>query len=407
MAAAETHEDLPPIDLYEDDIAHYTAESERIQATQRVTVAAAKALRTAEKQEKEDERRAQLIGRLRAGGDAIFSVPSEPEGLWGEGQQSLWARGESLIIAGPSGVGKTTLMQQVVLARCGVGEPNVLGMPVKAPARVLYLALDRPRQILRSMQRMVREEHRDLLNENLVVWEGPLPEPVTKNPLILRQLAEECGAEAIFVDSLKDVVYDLEKPESSAVYNAARQHCLAANIDIGEIHHTRKRSSTNGKPNKLDDLFGGGWLTAGAGSVVMIWGEAGDEVVEFSHLKQVAERLGPWKLEHDHTKGRTKLVGKVDILELLAVSSNGLTVRSVASALSNALNPTDADQARAKRALRKLVDNGKVVVEKGIVGGAAGSSGNLYKLAPGVTVELSETHANRMKPTHEANNSPF
>jgi hypothetical protein len=55
------------------------------------------------------------------------------------------------MISGPQGVGKTTILQQLVLGVVGLRD-EVLGIPIKPvdDRPVLYLALDRPEQIARS-----------------------------------------------------------------------------------------------------------------------------------------------------------------------------------------------------------------------------------------------------------------
>jgi replicative DNA helicase len=82
--------------------------------------------------------------------------------FWGDGDQVLWADGESLVIDGPQGVGKTTLAQQLALGRAGFDEyAKLLGFPIiPGQRRVLYLAMDRPKQAARSFRRMVGEAWR-------------------------------------------------------------------------------------------------------------------------------------------------------------------------------------------------------------------------------------------------------
>ena len=43
------------------------------------------------------------------GGTFILDIPEAIPALWGDGDDVLWAQGESLMIAGPLGLGKTTL----------------------------------------------------------------------------------------------------------------------------------------------------------------------------------------------------------------------------------------------------------------------------------------------------------
>jgi replicative DNA helicase len=139
------------------------------------------------------------------GGEFVLDQPAAIPALWGTGDRVVWARGEALMIVGPAGVGKTTLAQQVVLARVGLTR-QVLDLPVEpTSSRVLYLACDRPPQIARSLARMCRPADREQLDERLVVWKGPPPRDLAKHPTVLLDMAQAAGADTVVVDSLKDV----------------------------------------------------------------------------------------------------------------------------------------------------------------------------------------------------------
>jgi hypothetical protein len=101
------------------------------------------------------------------GGSFILDTDPTPQPLWGDGDQVLWADGESLVIDGPQGVGKTTLAQQLALGRAGFDvHTKLLGFPIiPGQRRVLYLAMDRPKQAARSFRRMVGEAWRAELDE--------------------------------------------------------------------------------------------------------------------------------------------------------------------------------------------------------------------------------------------------
>ena len=79
------------------------------------------------------------------GATFILDIPPTIPALWGEAQDVVWADGESLMIAGPMGLGKTTLGLRLLRARLGLGDSTLLGYPV-APfdGNILYLAMDRP-----------------------------------------------------------------------------------------------------------------------------------------------------------------------------------------------------------------------------------------------------------------------
>jgi KaiC/GvpD/RAD55 family RecA-like ATPase len=199
-----------------------------------------------------------------------------------------WASGESVFLVGPAGVGKTTLAQQLTLARAGL-RTDVLGFPVVPDGRrVLYVAADRPQQAQRSFARMVSEADRETLTERLRVWRGPLEADLGARPHILLELCEKHDAGTVVLDSLKDVALELSKDETGSRVNNALQLTVAEGVDVVVLHHQRKATSAGTKPTTLSDVYGSTWLTAGAGSVILLWGEAGWPIVELSHLKQPA-----------------------------------------------------------------------------------------------------------------------
>ncbi|HEV8653149.1 MAG TPA: DnaB-like helicase N-terminal domain-containing protein [Actinomycetes bacterium] len=305
----------------------------------------------------------------------IFDPFADLPAIWGDGQEVAWPSGESLVIAGPQGVGKSTLAQRLTLARIGVGPATLLGMPVAPTAsRVLYLACDRPGQIARSMRRMVTEEDRVTLAERLMVWRGPPPVDLAKEPRALLSLARNADADTVVIDSLKDAALDLVKDEVGARYNQARQICLTEGIDLLELHHQRKAAADNKRPRKLDDVYGSNWLTAGAGSVLLLWGEPGDPIVELSHLKQPVEEIGPMKLLHDAETGGISVQQGVDLLTLVRTQP-GLTAADAARLLfdveGRSAEPKEVEKAR--RRLDSLVRRGLVKQQPGTRGRVGGA----------------------------------
>ncbi len=116
------------------------------------------------------------------GGKFILDQPEGVPAVWGRENEVLWAPGESLMIVGPTGVGKTTLAWQLVRGRTGLCD-EVLGFPIEAgERRTLYLACDRPSQIARVMRRSVSEADRAVLDDRLLVWRGPPPADLAKHP---------------------------------------------------------------------------------------------------------------------------------------------------------------------------------------------------------------------------------
>lgn len=318
-----------------------------------------------------------------AGAAYLFDHEDTQTALWGDGEHILWAEGEALMIAGGMGLGKTTLAGQLVRAQLGL-DAEVLGLPVTiVDAPILYLAMDRPRQIRRSMLRQFHPTERDAL-ANLLIRPGPPIADIAARPTLLVEMAIEAGAGTIYIDSLKDAAVGLSSDEVGAAYNRARQFALANNVQVCELHHLIKRNPMGGSPNSVADVYGSNWLTAGAGSVVMLTGDPGDPIVEFRHAKQPHTEVGPFRLLHNQTLGRFTIDHEVDLLVLAAAAgANGLSAQGAAAAIFEREKPTRAQVEKARRRLDKLVNGGQLVRIEGMKGGAVdgvkgGGSANYF-----------------------------
>lgn len=286
------------------------------------------------------------------GGAFVLDAPTQIEAVWGSHSSVLWAEGEPTMIYGPDGVGKTTLAQQLVLRRIGIGPPELLGHSV-APGKgkVLYLALDRPQQAARSMRRMANDQDRQTLDNRLRVWRGSVPFDVVREPGSLMKFARERGADTIVIDSLKDLVPKLSDEDTGTATHRAWQLCVESQIDVLALHHPRKAQADNKKPRQLADVYGSRWLTAGCGSVLLLWGEAGDPIVELQHLKQPADTVGPLTLLHDNQRGTTSVVDTNDVVRIVAAQTTPTTVADVARVLFSKQDPSDNEIEKARRRL--------------------------------------------------------
>jgi hypothetical protein len=320
------------------------------------------------------------------GGTFIYQAADHVTAVWGEDDDVLWAEGEPLIITGPTGIGKTTLGTCVVAGRLGL-LPDTLGYLVTpGRRRTLVLAMDRPRQIQRAMARLLRQYPEDVLNRRLIVWQGPPPMDLARHPLMLHQLAELADADTVVLDSLKDAALKLSEEETGQGLSRAMNYCVSNGVEVLAYHHQTKRSgNAQGKPNSLADVYGSQWITAGAGSVLLLWGNAGDLVVELSHLKQPAADVGPLQVGHDHVAGRSFLYegsgNRDSLLDLLR--SGPQTASTVASWIYG--DACDrAAVAKARRRLDKLVELGQAArLDDGPTRGgtAGGSQGTRYVTA--------------------------
>jgi len=315
-------------------------------------------------------------------GGAIFDEPEATPALWGSATEVLWAEGEPFMICAPPGVGKTTVAGQLVMGMVGMpGYEALLDLPVTPRAKVLYIAADRPRQIMRSLRRQADPAHRALLDEHLVIWKGPPPVDLALAPERLTLMAQEAGADVVVLDSLKDMAVGITDDKVGSGLNRAIQLAIAAGIEVLVLHHQRKGQNGE-KPKTLEDVYGSTWLTAGMGSVALLWGLAGDMAVELLHLKQPAEAVGPLQIEHDHSVGRTTLAGgRWDALTYLRnIHPAGATTKEAAHAWFNK-TPTRAEQMRAKRKLEALVKAGLVeLIQRAAKGGNEGTMPAIYRV---------------------------
>jgi replicative DNA helicase len=311
----------------------------------------------------------------------VLDAPTEAPALWGSREQVAWARGESLLIVGPTGVGKTTLAGLLVAGQLGL-RSEVLGMPVVASeGALLYMAMDRPAQARRALRRQFNDSDRETLRGRLKVWSGPPPYDLAQRPETLLELARDADAHTVVLDSLKDAALKLSDDAVGAAYNRARQGLLADGRELIELHHTRKPTAGGGTTDKLADSYGSVWITAGAGSVIGIWGDAGDPIVELRHLKMPAGEVGPLRVSVDHALGElTVLGGELTALDLLR-GGGSIQARDLAAAATGTDSPSRGAVEKARRQLEKLADDG--LVER--LAGIAPKRGGVAPVAYGIS----------------------
>jgi len=304
------------------------------------------------------------VKQLIDGAAFFLDAPEHIPPVWGEGSNVLWSSGEPFILCGPPGLGKSTIAQQLVMARAGIAEDlNVLGMMVTPDSDrcTLYIAADRPQQIRRSGRRMVTERNRRELENRIVVWAGALPFLIVEQPERLAVFAAELGAGTVVIDSLKDLAMPLSEERVGGAVNSALQSVTAAGIEVLVLHHQRKATADNKKPRSLSDVYGSAWLTAGAGSVALLWGEPGDPVVELSHLKQPGDEVGPLQIVHDHDAGVSTVIDQVTPYDLVKNSgSEGITVAAAAVHLFGP-SPSRNQVEKTRRKLEALVGSDRAV----------------------------------------------
>ena len=193
----------------------------------------------------------------------------------------------------------------------------------------------------------------------------------SEKPTLLREMAVDAEADTVVIDSLKDVASGLVEDVPSAGYNRARQLLLAAGVELIEDHHQVKRGPKGEAPVELADVYGNQQITGGAGSVFLLWGQAGDYFIRVSHLKQPQELIGPLNITHDHTRGMSSVELLPDLVAMAAHAPAGITAADAAVVLSGKPKPSKNEIERARRQLARLVDQGKLVAGMGRSGADA------------------------------------
>lgn len=336
--------------------------------------------------EKIAERHARSRNARRMTGSEFFlDLPEETPTLWGDDKRVLWIDGEPLLICGDDGTGKSTIDHQLIAARLGFRD-ELLGYSV-APASgtVLYLAMDRPEQARRAGNRLfpgsVDIDFRSSLADNLVVWRGPLPVDVLAGPEVLADwIHSEFGPVVeVHADSLKDVASKLSDDAVGSGINSAIQEVVSRGINWVALHHQRKASGENRRPDSLSDVYGSRWLTAGQGSVLMLVkaGESDKDQVEMRQLKEPSDRVPALLLQHDRSRGRTRVVeASQDPEQILRMAgSAGATAMEVAAGMfaKDKADVTGAEKKKADRLLARLVKTEEVTKKAGRTGGEGGT----------------------------------
>jgi replicative DNA helicase len=205
---------------------------------------------------------------------------------------------------------------------------------------------------------------------------------MARNTALLSALADAADADTVIVDSLKDATVKLIDDETGAGWNRARQLAIVAGAELIELHAPRKAQADNRKPSKLDDMYGSRWLAQGAGSVICVWGQPGDLVVEGSHLKPPAAQLPPWTMTIDPAAGTVARDAPIDLVEQIALrGTNGLTADGAARLLFGTDKPTKPQVEKARYRLTRKTGAGVLFCREGSRGGADGGEAATWFLA--------------------------
>ena len=246
-------------------------------------------------------------------GDVVLDTPDCTPN-WGVERDALTTAGQSVLVFGPDGTGKSTLLQHYAKARLGLagwgglllGEPVA---PLPDDQRVLYLAADRPQQIREGFKRGMTEEEREVLRERLEFHDGPPPiDLFTKagRNWLLRRIREG-NVGLLILDSYKDLVDPMD-PRQVTGLNRLLKELDADGLEVMVAHHSTQEADKKSTPN-LTAAYGHRNVFSGFGSVLQIKGKPGATEVKLHQVKPIRETHAPIDVLIDHAAGRLRLRG--------------------------------------------------------------------------------------------------
>ncbi|MEX0789688.1 MAG: hypothetical protein WD178_02830, partial [Actinomycetota bacterium] len=100
------------------------------------------------------------------------------------------------------------------------------------------------------------------------------------------------------------------------------------------------------------------------------WGKPGDPVVSMHHLKQPSEEVGPLSVAIDFPTGGLSIESSRDPFTILQQAAKGLGAKEAATLLFGSQEPSRAEEAKARRKLQKLVEEGNATCKPGSTNGA-------------------------------------
>ena len=257
-----------------------------------------------------------------------------------------------MLTTGPSGVGKSTFAlgagQHFALGK------NFLDMNVKTRHRigVFSLEMDIPelKYFLKLQAGAYTQEELNILEENFRIF--PLGEPLYMNREAeqrrIQQVVEKEKLDGIIIDSMGSSTEQSLSDELSVKNLVDWNDHIRKEYGIFTwfIHHHRKASGDNKRPNKLSDVYGNQYITARATSVLCLWETPVKNSVEVLSLKlRLAPKPDPFLVYKDSKLIFTKKKAGITVIasskedEAKAASNEVSDPNKVSDLESHVINP--------------------------------------------------------------------
>jgi len=195
------------------------------------------------------------------------------------------------LLTGLSGVGKTQFSLDMAM-HLATGT-DFLGRKVERPIRMGFLSLEMggpDLQVFSSNQATGwNKDQLDMMEENLIM--EAVGEPIYMDTPSGREIVEQWigdnKLEGVVIDSLGSSVAGELSSEAPAKAIMDWNDHLRQTFDVFTwfLHHHRKPSGDNKKPNKLGDVYGSHWITARATTVSCLWDFGAGNTLQVIPLK--------------------------------------------------------------------------------------------------------------------------
>ena len=264
------------------------------------------------------------------------------------------------LIAGPPGVGKSrfalSMGQHMVLSLPFIGRSMLTTKPLRIGFVSLEMNLPELKYFVELQAKEWSEEQLTTLQERFLMI--PVGEPIYMNrpegKRLIESLVYDNQLDGIFIDSMGSATEESLASESDVKNIMDWNDHLRNSMGIftAWVHHPRKATAENRRPNKLADIYGNQYIIARCSSAVFLWPR--NDSVEFLTLKmRSAKMASPLMIYttpnlHYSTQPSMAIKPKVGLEFSLAPPSTG-ELASFAANLEAAMNEDKQKQVVTKQ----------------------------------------------------------
>lgn len=253
------------------------------------------------------------------GFNSLLASEIELEWCW----EGFLEKGGMFLVSGPSGIGKTQLSMQAA-AHLALGKPYLDREVVSGPQRIGFFSLEMGHAELKHFLKLQAQsytaEERELLEKNLLFF--PLGEAIYLNrdeeKVQIQEIIKKYELDGIFIDSIGSSTEDSLSQDDKirGLLDWVDRLRQRLNVFVWFIHHNRKASGDNKRPNKLDDVYGSRYITARPTTVMVMWPSSTPSAISLIPLKvRLSATPPPFDLHRDSRLCFTIKKGGITIID--------------------------------------------------------------------------------------------